>query len=71
MRPRPTPWEEVTPRRIGRIQSYHAVGGANGNTMVVMFVSWLCSGRQYILYYSYCRNPTGGEFFVPTRTHSG
>jgi len=26
------------PRRIGRIQSYHAVGGANGTTMVVMFV---------------------------------
>jgi hypothetical protein len=26
------------PRRIGRIQSYHAVGGANGTTMMVMFV---------------------------------
>ena len=29
-------------RRIGRIQSYHAVGGANGTTMVVMFVGGLC-----------------------------
>jgi len=25
-------------RRIGRIQRYHAVGGANGTTMVVMYV---------------------------------
>ena len=25
-------------RPIGRIQSYHVVGGANGTTMVVMFV---------------------------------
>jgi hypothetical protein len=26
------------PRLIGRIQRYHAVGGANSTTMVVMFV---------------------------------
>ena len=38
MRPRPTPSEEGYPRRIGCIQRYHAVGGANGTTMVVMFV---------------------------------
>jgi hypothetical protein len=25
-------------------------------------------GRRYFPYYSYCRNPTGREFFVPTQT---
>jgi hypothetical protein len=29
---------------------------------------WLCLGRQYFPYDSYCKNPTGGEFFVPART---
>ena len=37
----------------------------NGTTMVVMFVGWLCWGRHYFPYYSYHRNPTGREFFVP------
>ncbi len=55
-------------RPIGRILRYHAIGGANGTTMVVMFVGWLCSSRQYFPYYSYCRNPTGREFVVPART---
>jgi hypothetical protein len=34
----PNPFQRVCPRPIGRIQRYHAVGGANGTTMVVMFV---------------------------------
>ena len=37
----------------------------NRTTMVVMFVGWLCWGRHYFPYYSYHRNPTGREFFVP------
>jgi hypothetical protein len=31
----------------------------------------LCSGRRYFPYYSYSRNPTGREFFVPAQTHRG
>ena len=63
----PNPFQRGCSRSIGRIQSYQAVGGANGTTMVVMFVGLLCSGRQYFLYYSYRRNPTGLEIFVPAQ----
>jgi hypothetical protein len=55
-------------RQIGRIQRYHAVGGANGTTW------WWClgvscvGGRRYFPYYSYSRKPSGREFFVPART---
>jgi hypothetical protein len=35
----PNPFRRNFPRPIGRIQRYHTVGGANGTTMVVMFVS--------------------------------
>jgi hypothetical protein len=31
-------FQKRLPRPIGRIQRYHAVGGANGTPMVVMFV---------------------------------
>jgi hypothetical protein len=31
----------------------------------VMFVDCCVSGGRYFLYYSYCRNPMGQEFFVP------
>jgi hypothetical protein len=34
----PNPFRRGCLRPIGRIQRYHAVGGANGTTMVVMFV---------------------------------
>jgi hypothetical protein len=34
--------------------------------MVVMFVDCCVGGGQYFPYYSYRRNPTGWEFFVPT-----
>ena len=34
MRPRPTPFGRGHPRWIRCIQSYHAVGGAHGTTMV-------------------------------------
>ena len=71
MRPRPTPSEKGYPHQIGRIQSYHAVRGANGTTMVVMFVGCCVGGRRYYPYYSYRRNPTRREFFVPAGTHSG
>ena len=67
----PNPFQKGCPCPIGRIQRYHTVGGANDTTMVVMFVGQLCSGRQYFPYYSYCRNPTGREFFVPARTLIG
>ncbi len=53
---------------IGRIHQSHAVGGANGSTMVVMFVDCCVGGGWYFPYYSYHRNPTGQEFFVPART---
>jgi len=36
--PSANPFGRGYPRRIGRIQRYHAVGWANGTTMVVMFV---------------------------------
>ena len=67
----PNPFRRDCQRQIGRVQRYHTIGGANGTTMVVMFVGQLCSGRQYFPYYSYCRNPKGREFFVPTRTLIG
>jgi hypothetical protein len=35
---------------------------------VVMFVDCCVGGGRYFLYYSYCRNPTGWEFFVPAGT---
>jgi hypothetical protein len=35
---------------------------------VVMFVDCCVGGGWYFLYYSYCRNPMGQEFFVPTGT---
>jgi hypothetical protein len=34
----PNPFRRGCPRLIGCIQIYHAIGGANGTTMVVMFV---------------------------------
>jgi hypothetical protein len=52
---------------IRSIHRYHAVGGANGTTIVMMFVGLLCWGRRAFMYYSYCRNPIGWEFFVATR----
>jgi hypothetical protein len=56
---------------IGSIHRYHDVGGANGTTMVVMFLGLLWWGRRTFPYYSYCRNPSGQEFFVPARIHRG
>jgi hypothetical protein len=35
---------------------------------VVMFVDCCVGGGRYFLYYSYRRNPTGREFFVPAGT---
>jgi hypothetical protein len=34
----------------------------------VMFVDCCVGGGRYFPYYSYHRNPTGQEFFVPTGT---
>ncbi len=36
--------------------------------MVVMFVDCCVGGGRYFPYYSYRRNPTGREFFVPAGT---
>ncbi len=62
------PFQRGYLHRIGWIHQSHAVGGANGSTMVVMFVDRCVGGGRYFLYYSYCRNPTGREFFVPAGT---
>jgi hypothetical protein len=53
---------------IGWINQSHAIGGANGSAMVVMFVDCCVGGGWYFLYYSYRRNPMGKEFFVPAGT---
>jgi hypothetical protein len=66
--PSTNPFERGCPRQIGRIHRSHTVGGANGTTMVVMFVDCCVSGARYFPYYSYCRNSTGWEFFVPAGT---
>ena len=55
-------------RWIGRIHQSHTIGGANGSTMVVMFVDCCVGGGRYFPYYSYHRNPTAWEFFVPAGT---
>jgi hypothetical protein len=62
------PFQRGYLRRIGQIYQSHAVGGANGSTMVVMFVDCCVGGGRYFLYYSYRRNPTGWKFFVPAET---
>ncbi len=54
--------------RIGWTHQSHAVGGANGSTMVMMFGDCCVGGGWYIPYYFYCRNPMGQEFFVPAGT---
>jgi hypothetical protein len=36
--------------------------------MVVMFVDCFVGGGWYFLYYTYHRNSTGQEFFVPVGT---
>jgi hypothetical protein len=54
--------------RIGLIHQSHAVGGANGSTMVVMFGDCCVGGGQYFPYYSYRWNPMGREFFIPAGT---
>ncbi len=61
-------WIKINWRQIGRIHWSHAVGGANGSAMVVMFMDCCVGGGRYFPYYSYCRNPTGKEFFVPAGT---
>ncbi len=47
------------------IHQSHAIGGVNGSAVVVMFVDCCVGGGWNFLYYSYRRNPTGREFFVP------
>jgi hypothetical protein len=42
----PNPFQIGHLRWIGRIQRYHAVGGANGTTMVVMFVGCFVRGQR-------------------------
>jgi hypothetical protein len=54
--------------RIGWIHQSHAIGGANGSAMVVMFVDCCVGDGRYFLDYSYSRNPTGKEFFIPAGT---
>ena len=67
----PDPFGRGYPCPIRSIHRYHAIGRANGTTIVVMFVGLLCWGWRASPYYSYCRNPTGREFFVPAWTLIG
>ena len=65
----PNPFGIGYPCPTGSIHRYHAiVGGANGTTMVVMFVRLLCWCLAEFSHYSYSRKATGQEFFVPTQT---
>jgi hypothetical protein len=54
--------------RIRGIHRFHAIGGANGSAIVVMFVDCCVGGGWYFLHYSYHRNPTEKEFFVQAGT---
>jgi hypothetical protein len=49
----PDPFGRGYPRPIGCIHRYHAVGGANGTTMVVMFVIVV-----FVLLSTFCTIPT-------------
>jgi hypothetical protein len=62
------PFQRGYLRWIGRIHQSLAIGGANGSTMVVMFVDCCVGGGRYFLYYSYHRNSMGREFFVLSGT---
>ena len=56
-------------RRIRQYHRSHAVEGANGSTMVVMFVDCCAGGQWYFPYYFYRKNPTrGGSFLFPPET---
>ena len=63
--PLPNPFRRGYPPQIGRIHRSHTVGGANGTTMVVMFVDCCVCGLWYFSYYSYCRILQGGRFLFP------
>jgi hypothetical protein len=64
----PNPFQRGYHHQIERIHRSQVVGGANGSARVVIFVDCCVGGERYFLYYSYCRNPTGREFFVPAGT---
>ncbi len=66
--PSPNPFGRGYLHQIGGIYQSHAIGGVKGSAMVVMFVECCVGGGRYFLYYFYCRNPTGWEFFIPART---
>jgi hypothetical protein len=67
-KPSLSPFQRGYSPQIGRIHISHVVGGANGTTMVVMFVDCCVGCGQYFWDYSYSRNPTGWELFDPART---
>jgi hypothetical protein len=64
----PNPFRRGYRCQIRQIHRSHVVRGANGSAMVVMFVDCCVGGGRYFLYYSYRRNPTGQEFFIPVVT---
>jgi hypothetical protein len=66
--PSANPFKNGYLHQIGQIHLSHTIGGANGSATVVMFVNCCAGGGRYFLYYSYHRNPTGWEFFVPATT---
>ncbi len=68
MRPRPTPSEEVT--RVGSSVSKDTTPEEGQMAPLWWWCLWVScvGGRRYFPYYSYRRNPTGREFFVPART---
>jgi hypothetical protein len=57
----PDPFGRGYTRPIGRIHRSHAEWGANGTTMVVMFVDCCVCGVEYFPNYSYCRILRGGS----------
>ena len=54
--------------RIGVIHWINAVGGVNSTPWWWCLWGVLCRCLTEFLYYSYCRKPTGQEFFVPAQT---
>ena len=64
----PNPFQRGYHRQIGPIHRSHVVEETNGSAMVVMIVDCCVGGGRYFLYYSYRRNPTWWEIFVPAGT---
>jgi hypothetical protein len=63
----PNPFRRGCPRPIGCIQRYHAVGGANGTTMVVTFVGGCVGDRRNSPTIPTLEYLRGGSFLFPPK----